>query len=292
MMGGLSISHKAVAAILMAMSVFMFSATEVFIKALGSSYSLFQIIAFRIWLSLPIILTVLYADRRNMRFRTSFLLLHALRFLFGLTSMIAIFYVVTTIPLGTAAALTSTAPFFVLVGSSFFLAERVTKFGWLGAAVGFLGVILVAAPYSTSNLAGAFVALAGALLTGGVTICLRILGRTEHPAISALYNTTGMSFVCLVATAYFGFPSFSVEDYLLVAGLGTAGGLAQILNAWAYCRGNAAALAPLEFTACLWGPLFGLAIWDEAMTPIAIVGLAAIVVGGCLCTTKGVADER
>lgn len=292
MMRTLSISHKAVAAILMTMSVFMYSVTEVFIKALGGDYSLFQIVAFRIWLSLPVILTVLYADRRNVRFRTSFLLLHALRFLFGLASMIAIFYVVTTIPLGTAAALTSTAPFIVLLGSSYFLAERISKFGWLGAAVGFVGVILVTAPHSTNNLPGALVALAGASLTGGVTICLRILGRTENPTVSALYNTTGMSFVCLAATAYFGFPSSSFEDFLLMAGLGTAGGLAQILNTWAYCRGNAAALAPLEFTACLWGPLLGLAIWGETLTPIAIVGLAAIVVGGFLCTTKGVVDDR
>ncbi|MER8608079.1 DMT family transporter [Mesorhizobium sp. M1233] len=291
-MARLYIGRKAVSVILMVMSVFMFSVTEVFIKALGGNYNLFQIVAFRIWLSLPIVLTVLYADRRNIRFRTRVPLLHAVRFLFGLASMIAIFYAVTVIPLGIAAALTSTAPFFVLAGSSFFLAERVSKFGWLGAVVGFLGVILVAAPHSTSNIPGAFVALLGALLTGGVIICLRILGKTENPAISALYNTIGMSFVCLAATAYFGFPSSSFEDYLLVAGLGTAGGLAQILNTWAYRHGNAAALAPLEFTACLWGPLLGLAIWGETMTPIAVFGLAAIVVGGCLCTTKGVTDDR
>jgi drug/metabolite transporter (DMT)-like permease len=271
----------------MATSVLMFSVTEVFIKALGDRYSLIEIVAFRIWLSLPIILVALASDRRRIRLRTKVPLIHALRFVLGLTSMIAIYYAISTIPLGTAAALTSTSPFFVLAGSSYFLAEPVPRSGWLGTAIGFLGVVLVATPRLHADPTGIVIAVAGAALTAGVILCLRVLGRTETAAVSALYNTIGMSMACLAAGPYLDYRSALSHDGLLVAGLGTAGGFAQILNTLAYRHGAAARLAPLEFTACLWGPLLGYVLWGERVAPVAVIGMLAIVSGGFLCSVRG-----
>lgn len=56
------------------------------------------------------------------------------------------FFALGQIPLGTAAALTATAPFFVLLLSPHVLGERVPWQRLMGVAVGFLGVCLITGP--------------------------------------------------------------------------------------------------------------------------------------------------
>lgn len=276
-----SSSHAAVAAMLG--STLMFSMVEVFIKRLGDQYPLHQIIAFRVILSLPVILFFLARSNQGLWFRTSVPHLHALRFFFGLTSMAAIFYAITQIPLGTAAALTSTTPLFVLLLSPLLLKEKVSALGWWGLGIGFAGVLLVSSPQSTSQIAGIASAIFGAILTTGVVVTLRLLGRTESAALSSALNTLGMCVACVLGLLIWGYKPIQSQHIWDVALLGMCGGLAQLLNTWSLKHGEAPRLTPLEFTACIWGPALGWLLWSEQLPWLSLIGIAAIVVGGILC---------
>lgn len=278
-------NRLAAAAAVMTLSVLMFSFVEVFIKRIGGAVPLHQIITYRVVLSLPIIVYFLWRGRQSFTFRTKVPGMHLLRFFFGLTSMICIFYAVTAIPLGTAAAITSTAPLFLLLIAPVFLSEKVPVLGWTGAAIGFFGVVLVSTPQATTNSLGVVSAILGAFLTAGVMVTLRILGRTESASVSSFFNTIGMCVACLVAVVWLGWTPLESQHYWDVILLGTAGGAAQLLNTWAYKHGRASALAPLEFTASFWGPLLGYLIWNELQPPYAIFGIAAIIVGGVIAVT-------
>ena len=74
--------------------------------------------------------------------------------------------------------------------------------------------------------------------------------------------------ICVACT-----PGLLIWGYQLVqsahvwdlALLGLCGGLAQLLNTWSRKHGEASRLTPLEFTVCIWGPVFSCFLWSEKL---------------------------
>ena len=58
------------------------------------------------------------------------------------------------------------------------------------------------------------------------------------------------------------------------------GVMVGLLLAWAYARAEAQRLAPVEYTALIWGALWGWLIFDEAVGPATLVG-GVLIVAGC-----------
>ena len=165
-------------------AVLMFSLIELVVRHLLERYPLHQVVWLRSAAAIPVLALTLWAlshrasaaapNAAVMPWHQRWLL-HLLRSGLGTLSMACIFYAVGQIPLGTAAALTATAPFFVLLMSPYLLGEPVPWQRWAGVAVGFLGVCLVSGPQGQCAV--------GRHVFGRADGLVALLGptRTHHP---------------------------------------------------------------------------------------------------------------
>lgn len=274
-------------------AVLMFSLIEWVVRHLLERYPLHQVVWLRSAAAIPVLALTLWAlSRRASAPAPSAVampwhrrwLLHLLRSGLGTMSMACIFYAVGQIPLGTAAALTATAPFFVLLMSPYLLGESVPWQRWAGVAVGFLGVCLVSGPQSVDAWPGMASALLGALCSAALMVLLRYLAQREPTTQTALFNALGITAWSTLGVWWWGFTPLQVQDGVWVLLMGVLGGGAHWIATWAYQRGQAGALAPLGFSACIWGLLLGYLSFGETPSALALLGTATIIVGGYVAT--------
>lgn len=274
-------------------AVLMFSLIELVVRTLLQSYPLHQVVWMRSAAAIPVLALTLWALNRRAPVRTASplalpwhqrWLLHLLRSGLGTLSMACIFYAVGKIPLGTASALTATAPFFVLLMSPYLLGEPVPWKRWVGVAVGFLGVCLVSGPQGVQAWPGMASALLGALCSAALMVLLRYLAQREPTTQTALFNALGITAWSTLGVCWWGFTPLQWHDGLWMLLMGVLGGGAHWIVTWAYQRGQAGALAPLGFSACIWGMVLGYVSFGETPSTWALVGTATIIVGGYVAT--------
>lgn len=287
-----SSENSAIAATLAA--VLVFSLIELIIKRLMAIYPLQQVVFLRVVSSLPLIALAFWHPHRRLGLSQALRLfattqrpgLHALRCLLSAVAMTCIFYAVATIPLGTAAALTSTSPLVLLACSPLLLGEKVSLGRWMGVLLGFIGVCLMAGPQPSSAWLGIGSALLGAIATAGVVVCLRLLAGHESAAHTALLNAVGMGLIGLLAIAVLGWTSMQSAHWLEILVLGVLGAVGHLVITWAYRHAHAGVLAPLSFTATLWAALFGYLLWNEIPNQWTALGMLAIIAGGVWSTRR------
>jgi drug/metabolite transporter (DMT)-like permease len=126
------------------------------------------------------------------------------------------------LPASTAALILATEPIWILVLSRLFLAERVPRWSWGGAAIAGAGVAVLAGPGAVAGggggraLAGAGLVIAGTILFGAYTIVLRPLSATYGPVPAAAASTLA-----------------GAVPYLLLAGTLVPGQIARLpATAW------------------------------------------------------------
>ena len=276
-------------------AVCMFSLIELVVRQLLERYPLHQVVWLRSAAARPLLGVAMLAWQRHLpqaqpsppalpvRQRW---LLHGMRSGLGTLSMACIFYAVGQIPLGTAAALTSTAPFFVLLLSPRWLGEVVPWSRWAGVALGFVGVCLVSGPQLGGAWLGMASALLGALCSALLMVLLRYLAQREPAAHTALFNAAGITVWASMGLLLWGAPSLAPGDLWRVALIGVLGAGAHLVSTWAYRHGPAGALAPLGFSACVWALLLGYVALGETPSPLALLGTATIMAGGYWATRE------
>ena len=276
-------------------AVFMFSLIELVVRQLLERYLLHQVVWLRSAAALPLLCVAVLALQRRLPATTARLpalptrqrwALHVLRSGLGTVSMACIFYAVGHIPLGTAAALTATAPFFVLLLSPRWLGEAVPWSRWAGVALGFVGVCLVSGPQLGGAWLGMASALLGALCSALLMLLLRYLAQREPAAHTALFNATGITVWASLGLLLWGAPHLAPDDLWRVALMGVLGAGAHLVSTWAYRHGQAGALAPLGFSACVWALLLGFLAFGETPSALALLGTATIMAGGYWATRE------
>ena len=111
--------------------------------------------------------------------RTDKLGLHILRAASGTACWYALFFAIKLMPLTNAILLTFSAPLWMPVIAWVAFRQKASAATWIGAALGFVGILLVLGPQHDSFNAGALLALAGALLLAIALMSVRWLGATE-----------------------------------------------------------------------------------------------------------------
>ncbi|SDG86061.1 DMT family transporter [Pelagibacterium luteolum] len=150
------------------------------------------------------------------------------------------------VPLWQAIALSMTSPFFVLAGASLFLRERVSLTR-IGATIfGFIGALIIIAPWSEQFTLHALLPIAAAALWAGASLITKELTKSERPESIALYLLLLLTPVnlALYLGSGFAWPPSDGWMILLVAGVLTAA--AQYALTRAYAVADASYLQPFE----------------------------------------------
>ena len=260
--------------------VLVFSLMDAALKTLSAHYPPFQVAALRGASSLPWLVAwaaMTTGLRPLLRARWS---LHLLRGVLGIAMMAAFVFALQTLPLSTGYAIYFVAPLLITALSVPMLGEHVGPRRWTAIGLGFLGVLVVLRPGGGGILTTAGLAVLLAAFAYAVSaITVRILARTDTTQAMVVWL---MLFMALGAGAL-AWPEWRGirgEHAWIVFGLGVSGALGQYLITEAFRLGEASLLAPLEYTALVWGVLLDATLWGVLPDAVTWLGAAIIIASG------------
>jgi drug/metabolite transporter (DMT)-like permease len=211
--------------------------------------------------------------------RTGKIGLHVLRAGMGTACWYALFFAITQIPLSNATLLTYSAPLWMPLVAWAVTRQRVAGATWLGAGIGFVGVLLVLQPQGHGFSLGELSALAGALFLAVAMMSVRWLGATE-PMIRVLFYYFLLSTLMAVPIAMFDWRPIPAAAVVWLIGLGFAQLFSQILIVVAYRYASAEKVGPFIYSVIVFSALIDWLVWDHPPTLFAYLGMALVIGGG------------
>ena len=283
--------------------IFLSLFTHMIIKSLSGDVDFIITLFSRFAYSLPILFILAYLARKSLLLQINNWKNISLRSFFGFVTMIMVFSSLQLIPIGLTTALAQSSAIYVTLLSPFVLEEKIGMIRWTAVITGLIGVFLMINPisiiYETSNLSsfGIYLAFGSALTHAALALILRKIGKTEHPATTALIHNLVTSIVITLTIILFGTKfygktgDYGIEIlitpnniiYTLIS-LGILGSFVQYLMAQSYKYAEATILVTLRYLAIPLATLFGYIIWNEIPSYNQIIG-GLLVIGSCLLIT-------
>jgi drug/metabolite transporter (DMT)-like permease len=268
----------------------LFTAMNVLVKELGERIPVVELMVFRSVFALPVLMVILMRSGLGLgSLRTRRFGGHALRAGSGIAAQSCGFFALTLLPLAEQTALGYTQPLFVTMLAIPFLGERVGIHRWSAVAIGFCGVLVIAAGQGAfggalGGAAGAPVmgiatAVAQGMFSALTTLLVRQLSATESSTTITLWQSLLMGGFALLLLPFFWVTPTPLELALLIL-VGLVGGAAQWLLTEAWASAQVSALAPYSYSALLWSMLFGFLAFGDLPGPAMLAGSVLIVAAG------------
>lgn len=264
----------------MLLAVAAFAAMDACLKALTAYYPPLQIAALRGLVSLPLVmLWIAWAGGFGQLLRVRWGL-HLARGVLSVLMLSSFAYGLITLPLTEAYALFFIAPLLLTALSVPILGEQVGWRRWLAIGIGLIGVLWVLRPTGSGmvSLAGLAILLA-ALCYAISSLIVRVLGRTDSTQSMVFWMITMLSVFATIA-AWPNWVPLRVEDSYWLLGIAFTGALGQWAITEAFRHGEASVIAPLEYSALLWGLLLDWLIWQVAPEMRVLVGAGVVAACG------------
>ncbi|MGE5377154.1 MAG: DMT family transporter, partial [Bacteroidota bacterium] len=281
------------------MAVLINSLQGVAVKWIGGSYSVLEIVTVRSLVALP--LTLLFFRLEGKRglpitrqhklevARGVFLFLSYTTFMIGLAALL----------LAEVESIRFSGPLMITILSVLLLGEKVELYRWLALIVGFMGVLLVIRPGSTSFNEGSVFVLISVLFYALNTIVTRRLQTTDSSATMAYFSTL-VYLLCVIVvsplTAAVGeipgahpsvaflFHTWTVPtlvDFAIMCGLGFVWAAWMYFMTRAYSTAPASVVAPFEYASLPLSVMWGFIIWQE-------IPALTTWLGACLTLLSGI----
>jgi drug/metabolite transporter (DMT)-like permease len=261
-------------------AVAAFSMMDVAMKHLVATYPSMQVTFLRAAASLPFLLgaTTLFGRWRDLvpnRWG-----LHIVRGLLSVATLWFFVYSVSLLSLADAYAIFMSAPLLITALSVPMLGEHVGWRRWIAVFVGLTGVVIVLKPSGTGLITiGGLAALVAAIGYALSAITIRILSRTDSSSATVFW---ALLFVALVSGAFSAtrWVPLLGEHWPWIFGLGLTGAIGQHFITQAFRLAAPAVIAPLEYTALMWGMTFDWLLWLTAPSLRMLLGASIIVSSG------------
>ena len=256
-----------------------FSMMDAVMKTLAGSYPAVQVAALRGLSAMPLVcLYVLWRGEVPQLLRVRWPL-HLLRGLLGILMLSLFAFGVRELALTDTYAIFFIAPLLITVLAVPFLKEQVHAAHWLCLVLGLLGVWVAMKPSPGAVLSlGALAVLAAAVCYAVSAVAGRILSRTDTSSSLVFWMTLLLGAGSGLLAAPDWVP-LKPADWPLIAALAITGVLGQLTITQAFRHGQAAVVAPLEYTALVWGAGLDWVFWRTL--PSASTLLGALIIIGC-----------
>lgn len=268
------------AALLMLLAVALFAIMDAGLKLLSARYPPLQVATIRGLSSLPFVLGWAVCTVPPKSLLRVHWPLHLLRGLLGVGMMAGFVYGLRGMPLSTAYAITFVAPLLVTMMAGPLLGEKVGHGRWIAIAAGLLGVLVILRPTGEGmvTMGGlAVLVAAGCYAAGAITV--RMLAQRDSTQAMVVWFMVLLSLGAGLL-AWRGWQPVRIADAWIIVAIGLAGSLAQIALTEAFRRGEASFIAPLEYTALIWGVTLDLALWGVLPGAATWIGATIIVASG------------
>jgi drug/metabolite transporter (DMT)-like permease len=270
-------------------SVYMMAALLVYavmvggIKHVGAAIPLVQILLIR-QVVMSLIIASFAGAALPVLVRTTRPGLQLIRGLVTLVAMLLGFTAMIRIPLAQATAIGFSQVLFVTIAAVLVLKEQVDARRWAATILGFAGVLIMLNPSTEGLDANAMMAVGGALFSAGITVSVRMMAATERTETILLWQGLVL-ILALAPPAWLWWVTPTPEQWAWLAVLSLFGTAGQWLITRAYQVGEAAALAPLDFSRLILASLTGFIFFAEIPALTTWIG-AAIVIAATLYTIR------
>ena len=276
------------AAVLMILAALLFATMGVTVKLASALYGTGEIVFDR---GLVGALTMaLLARWQGERLRTSVPGMHFSRSLTGVIALMLWFYALGNLPLATAVTLNYMSSvwmaLFLLGGAVLLGAARVDGRLVLAVLVGFVGVGLILRPTIAHNqLWHGLAGLLSGLLSAMAYLQVTALGRAGEPELRVVFYFSfgGMLAGALLAT-FEGWHGHTWAGAGLLLATGLLATVAQLLMTRAYAIGRPLVNASLQYLGIVFSFGYGVWLFNDPVTTLALLGMALIVVAGVVAS--------
>jgi drug/metabolite transporter (DMT)-like permease len=277
---GAALSPKATGILLLIASVSCFGAVDGFSKMLVDTQSFGQIMLARYAPALAVLLLAVGPRQWKGLFATRRPTLQIIR---GITPVCVgglMVFAVRYLPLAEATVILFAGPFIVVALSGRMLGERVDASSWIGVAIGFVAVLIVARPgFDALSKYTVFPALA-AVFYALLQLFSRRLGAVgESPSTTLAWTLLVGTLISLpLAAAEWHAPSLS--GWIIFALLGASFGWGQHFLTKAFAVAPANVLTPFSYFQILSATIFGVIVFHNVPDVWTLTGIGLIIAAG------------
>jgi drug/metabolite transporter (DMT)-like permease len=266
---------------LVSVAVFLFAVSDVIGKHLAMLYAVPFIMAVRYVINLFLLAAVMGPRHGAGLWRTQRTGLVIARGLCLAAGSLLMGLALRVMPVGETVAIVYLSPFLVMLIAGRFMDEHVPLWGWVAAAGGFLGVLLIVRPGGGLDPLGVMLSLLNVLCATAYHLLTRVLARTETMT-SMVFHTAlvgAVVFVVLALVLWDGAVPTQADAVLMVA-LGIVATLGHLLFTAAYREAPASVLAPINYLHLVWAGVLGWLVFAHVPDLLALIGMAAVVMSG------------
>ncbi len=273
-------------ALWMTASAIGFTVMSILIKFLGADYPAALQTLYRSAAGFVVLAPLILRDVKG-AFHTTRPWIVIYRSAIGTVGMILSFYALQHLPLADANALSFTRTLWLVPLAYFLLKEKVGPARIGAALVGFAGVLLMLQSLAGGEH-GAFgapqlAALAAAFLFATTITGMKSLTK-DHTPFSLLVWAAALGLVFATPPALFVWRWPSLPDFALLCAMGIAGTATQFCYIKGMQVGDAAAMAPIDYTRLVFATAAGFVLFGDIPSVMTLIG-AAIVVASTLFIT-------
>jgi drug/metabolite transporter (DMT)-like permease len=261
----------------------LFAAETAIIHQLGAGVSLILLALIRAVAGLG--LALLLARHAGLAvLRTNQLPLQLMRGGIGALYLWVMIYSFAHLPFADATAISYTQAAYIAVFSVLILGEPVTRWQLAGAALGFVGALLIAKPAFASWHGAYLIALLGTSLNGLGFVMNRYLQKEDTAATTMLYANLVAVIANIPALMFSGLPStFPVSVW--VPAMFLLGPVGMYLGIVAVKHADTATIGPYTYLRLIIGSIGGVLVFHEA-PDIFSIGGAALILAGCALSSS------
>jgi drug/metabolite transporter (DMT)-like permease len=275
--------------VILLVALVSFATMTVLIKFAGRHLPLVEILIVR-QIVMQIMIFPLARTTLPQMLRTPYPMLQIFRGLMQLGAMVASFAAVIHLPLAQSTAISFSYAIFVTLGAGVFLKEHVDSGRWIAMILGLLGVGVMLRPAGDGSIAWSLVAVVGAMFAAASALSLRHRPDSRRTDTVLTYQALVLIAALAIPAAIYWVPPAPL-DWVVLLGVGVTGTIGQWMLTVAYQRGEAAALAPLDFVRLILTAICGFIFFAETPDLPIVIG-AAIVVGATIYTVRANSRQR
>jgi len=269
-------------------------------KLLGETIPILQLLAVRFGAQVILLTPIVVLWRLHWRYRPKIMWLIALRTVFHILGMGAMFASLRFLPLADAIAIAFVMPFIMLLLGKYFLGEEVGQRRLIACCVGFIGTLLVVQPSFAAVGLPALLPICVALAFALFMLITRQIAK-ECDAVSLQAVSGGMALVMLSPLLIIGIQSdievlkfvnpTTTEMWLLLFS-GVLGSAAHLLMTWSLRFAPSTTLAPMQYLEIPFATVIGFWIFGDWPNGLAAVGILITIGSGLYVILREQATQR
>lgn len=291
-------THSAQGILFLIAGIAVFAVQDLILKLLSGTYPLHQAMVIRSVTAAPLLLMLVHLNGGVRTLFTPGLPRMIARGFVMFMAYTSYYLALAALPLATTVALYFAAPLFITLLSVLILHEKVGLLRWLAVGAGFVGVIIMVRPGSDLFDWAAPLAVISGLTYGISMVSARRLGSAETAAALAFWGNAVFLGCALALSAIFGTGDFAGVGHksvafmtrgwvmpaafdvamMMLCGVIAAAGLTLLTQAYRISKSNV--VAPFEYTALVWGVLYGWIFWSDWPDTTGWIGITIIVSAG------------